>query len=341
MDDLLKRKSRHLDVVLSGKADFSVPAGFDSIRFEHCALPELDLKAIDLSSVFLGKTLNMPYLVSSMTGGPERAGQINIALVEAAQELGFAMAVGSQRIAVTSGHAHGIDASLRKRAPDILLLANLGAVQLVNELGIDEAKRAVDLIEADALILHFNPLQEALQSDGDHDWRGVEAAVASLARALPVPVIAKEVGFGITPLVAKRLVNCGVAVIDVAGLGGTSWAAVEGQRQVGTSHEVLGELFRDWGMPTADLIADVATACPGIPVIASGGIRHGLDGAKAIRLGAAIVGQAGAVLKAAIDGPQAVVKHVSLFADALRLACFATGSGDIEDLRKAPLARLS
>ncbi len=273
-----------------------------------------------------------------MTGGPELAASINRAIAEAANRLGFAMAVGSQRIALTTGSGHGLDRSLRRVAPKIPLYANLGAVQFVAGMGIDEARRAVEAIEADALILHLNPLQEALQPGGDTDWRGVEAAIASIVRQLEVPVIVKEVGAGIAPSVAARLVNCGVAAIDVAGTGGTSWAAVEGHRAPAETGE-LGEVFRDWGLPTADCLAAIRKAHPGLPLIASGGIRHGLDGAKAIRLGAGLVGQAGALLKAAVEGTEAVIRHVETWTAALRIACFATGSADLAALRNAPFSR--
>jgi isopentenyl-diphosphate delta-isomerase len=204
-------------------------------------------------------------------------------------------------------------------------------------MGLDEARRAVDQIGADALILHFNPLQEALQQGGDRNWTGVEAAVERLARALHVPVIAKEVGSGISVSVARRLVACGIAAIDVAGAGGTSWAAVEGRRAGAAEGQALGEIFRDWGIPTARCLAAISTDMPGVPLIASGGVRHGLDAAKAIRLGAALAGQAGALLPAAMKGTEAVVEHVKAFAEELRIGCFVTGARDLAALRSAPL----
>lgn len=337
MSDIEQRKLDHIGIVMSGAAGHSSPAGFDDVRFVHNALPELDLDAIDLSVEFLGKTLRLPYLASSMTGGPNISDRINGAIAEAAQQLGFAMGVGSQRISLTTAGSHGLDKQLRRLAPDIPIYANLGAVQLVNGMGLEEARRAVDQIGADALILHFNPLQEALQAGGDCNWAGVEAATEKLANALSVPIIAKEVGSGISVAVARRLVACGVAAIDVAGAGGTSWAAVEGQRASDVAQQALGEIFRDWGIPTSRCLADVSAALPQTPLIASGGIRHGLDGAKAIRLGAALVGQAGALLPAALKGPEAVIAHVTGFSDALRLACFATGSKNAMALRAAPL----
>jgi isopentenyl-diphosphate Delta-isomerase len=337
MSDIEQRKRDHIAVILSGKANHARPAGFDDISFVHNALPEIDLDSVDLSTRFLGKTLRLPYLASSMTGGPDLGGRINAAIAEAAQQTGFAMAVGSQRIALTGGAGHGLDRSIRKRAPDIALYANLGAVQLVAGMGPDDAKRAVDAIGADALILHLNPLQEALQERGDCNWAGVEVAIEKVSRAIDVPVIAKEVGMGISVDAARRLVACGVAAIDVAGSGGSSWAAVEGQRASDASHIELGEIFRNWGIPTAHGLADIHAALPGVPLIASGGIRHGLDGAKAIRLGASLAGQAGALLAAAATGTEQVIRHVETWAQALRIACFATGAATLTDLKRAPL----
>jgi isopentenyl-diphosphate Delta-isomerase len=335
--DIEQRKKDHIDIILSGQAKHANPAGFDDISFEHNALPEIDFAEIDLSTSFLGKALKLPFLASSMTGGPQLGGRINMSIAEAAQELGFAMGVGSQRIALGGGVNHGLDKSIRRVAPGIALYANLGAVQLVHGMTIDDARRAVDLIEADALILHLNPLQEALQPGGDRNWSGVSAAIAKLCETLPVPVIAKEVGAGISVPVAQRLADYGVAAIDVAGAGGSSWAAVEGRRTSSQEGQHLGELFRDWGIPTARALHDISQAFPAMPLIASGGIRHGLDGAKAIRLGASLVGQAAALLPAATQGTEQVVQHVREWSEALRVACFATGSASLEELRRARL----
>ena len=337
VQDIEQRKKDHIDIILSGAARHGQPTGFDDFHFEHCALPDLDLDAIDLSTEFLGKRLKLPFLASSMTGGPEKGGRINLAIAEAAQELGFAMGVGSQRIALGGGKASGLDKSIRRAAPDIALYANLGAVQFTHGMTVDDARRAVELIEADALILHLNPLQEALQPGGDRNWKGTAKAVELLCRQLAVPVIAKEVGAGISVAVARKLVGCGVAAIDVAGVGGSSWAAVEGRRSSSEDQQQTADLFRNWGIPTAQALMTVHTALPGLPLIASGGIRHGLDGAKALRLGATLVGQAAALLEAAIAGPEQVALKVRAFADALRISCFCTNSAAITALRKATL----
>jgi isopentenyl-diphosphate delta-isomerase len=337
MSEIGRRKRDHIDIVLSGVARHSAPAGFDDVHFMHDALPEVDFGTIDLSTDFLGRRLKLPFLASSMTGGPDVAERINRAIAEAAQAMGFAMGVGSQRISLTTNDRHGLGPELRKIAPDVPIYGNLGAVQLVNGMGIEEARRAIDALDADALILHLNPLQEALQEGGDRNWAGVEAAIEKLCRALAVPVIAKEVGSGISGAVARRLVACGVAAIDVAGAGGTSWAAVEGSRAASPEAQSLADIFRNWGMPTAACLIDVREACPTIPLIASGGIRHGLDAAKAIRLGASLAGQAASLLRPAMEGTDAVIAHVEAFASALRITCLATGCRDVAALKVAAL----
>ena len=337
-DDIGSRKSDHLDIVLHPSvAAKRAETGLASVRFEHVALPEIVLGEIDLSTVFLGRRLKAPLLISSMTGGPERAARINANLAEAAEGLGIAFAVGSQRIAIEGRAAGGLDRSLRDRAPSVPILANVGAAQLVLGYGLDEARRAVDMIGADALIIHLNPLQEAVQAGGDTNWRGVLAAIEALAAKLPVPLVAKEVGAGLSGTVARRLVDAGVQAIDVAGAGGTSWAAVEAERAPDPATRATALLFSDWGIPTARAIADVRAACPATTVIGSGGIRNGLDAAKAIRLGADLAGQAAASLASADRSAEAVAAHFSQVIDQLRIACFCTGSIDLAALRNARL----
>ncbi len=337
MSPLSARKLDHIDAVLSGTVNArSVDAGFEQLRFEHCALPELDMQDIDLSVEFLGKRLRRPFLISSMTGGHPDAAGINAVLAEAAQTLGIALGVGSQRVALSGGGLHGTDRSLRRIAPDVALYGNVGAAQL-REYGPDQMQRAVDMIGADALIIHLNPLQEALQSNGDTRWSGLLSRLERVCVKLPVPVIVKEVGFGISAAVATRLVACGVAAVDVAGAGGTSWSAVEGWKAKDTSRAELAELYRDWGIPTATCLRQVRDALPDLPLIGSGGIRHGLDAAKVLRLGANMVGQAGPLLRAAIDGIEPLMAHFAMLEQGLRLACFATGSANLLELRQARL----
>jgi len=335
-DAASRRKTDHIEIVLAGRAVSAVSAGFDAVRFAHCALPELKLDEIDLATRFLGKALAAPFLISSMTGGPQLAERVNLNLAEAAQELGLALGVGSQRIALEQGAAFGLGIELRRRAPDVLLLGNLGAVQLLGAGGRDIARRAVEVIGADALIVHLNPLQEAVQPEGDRDWRGVGAALAATVAGLGVPVVVKEVGFGISASLARQLAQAGVAAVDVAGAGGTNWALVEGARGRGRSQAVAAA-FADWGIPTAEAVRAVRAACPELPLIASGGIRHGVDAAKAIRLGADLVGQAAAALPAALESTAAVVEHFATLCDQLRVACFVTGARDLAALRSVPL----
>lgn len=334
---LADRKNQHLDVVLSGRGTSQARTGFDDMAFEHVALPEIAMDEVDLSTRFLGKRIKAPLLVSSMTGGPARAADINRNLAMACQQLGLPLAIGSQRIAIENRELAGLGAELRRHAPDIALLGNFGAAQLNLGFGLDEAKRAVEMIGADGLIIHLNPLQEAVQPEGNRDWRGLLGHIETLAKALPVPLIVKEVGAGISGKLARRLFDAGVGVIDVAGAGGTSWARVEAERGSDARQAAIASAFFDWGIPTARAIAEVRSACPDAFVIGSGGIRNGLDVAKAIRLGADMVGQAAGILEAATQSPEAVIECLSITIEQLRIACFCTGSADLAALRAARL----
>ena len=340
--DLIQRKNDHLDIVLDpSRAVNSAKTGFERWRFAHCALPELNLDDISLKTTLFGKPLNAPLLISSMTGGAARAREINLHLAQAAQQLGLAMGVGSQRVALESGRDHGLTRDLRDVAPDIPLLANLGAAQIARPQGLDYARRAVEMIQADALIIHLNPLQEALQPGGDRDWRGVLAAIRQTAATVGVPVVVKEVGAGLSVPVARQLLDAGVAMFDVAGAGGTSWAAVEGERAKNPRQRAVAMAFADWGIPTAQALYDLRGALPDVPLIASGGIANGIDAAKALRLGADLVGQAAAVLGSATASSEAVIEHFSIIIEQLRVACFCTGSGSLADLRRAALLPVS
>lgn len=337
MSDMLRRKAEHLDVVSTQNVRTGQSTGFEAVRFEHVALPELHLDEIDLSAEFLGRRLNAPFLISSMTGGPEKAKLINENLAQAAGQLRIAFAVGSQRVAIEGSGASGFGPELRRLMGDMPLLSNFGAAQLRRSDAADMAQRIVDMIGADALIIHLNPLQEAVQHGGDRDWSGLLARLEGVVRAMKAPVIVKEVGSGISGRLAKRLYEAGVRIIDVAGAGGTSWAAVEAGRAPNERLRAIAETFRDWGIPTARAIIDVRAACADAVVIASGGIKTGLDAAKAIRLGADIVGQAAGVLPAALSGADAVIAHFEDRMTELRIACFCTASRTLQDLRQAPL----
>ena len=338
LTDTPGRKDQHLDIVLSGRARHARDSGFADIHFVHEALPDLDHGKIDLGADFLGRRLKAPLLISAMTGGPSRAEAINVRLAEAAQHLGIALAVGSQRVALESdGPTPGLDMALRLKAPDTPILANIGAAQLTRGFGLDEARRVLDMVAADALIVHLNPLQEACQPEGDRDWWGVGAALEALVKALDAPVVVKETGAGISAMTAKRLADMGIAALDVAGAGGSNWATVEGERASDAGDKAHAAAFADWGIPTARAIAEVRAACPKTLIIGSGGIADGVDAAKAIRLGADMVGQAAGVLTAATVSTEAVVAHFQTVIRQLRTVCFCTGSANLAALRKAPV----
>ena len=327
-----RRKAEHLRITMDENVASGLTSGFERYRFVHRALPECDLDAIATAQTFLGKTLRLPLLVSSMTGGTAEATTINRRLAQAAQEAGIALGVGSQRSAVEQPSL--VDTfRVRDVAPNILLFANIGAVQLNRGYGVDECRRAVEMIGADALILHLNALQEALQPEGDHEWRGLLDRIAAVCRAVGVPVVAKEVGWGIAPDVARALATAGVAAIDVAGAGGTSWSQVEMHRARTPGAARVAAHFMDWGIPTAECVAAVAAALPEMPLIASGGIRNGVDVAKAVALGAHACGLALPFLKAAAISTEAVLEAIDELGTTLRIAMFATGAADLAALR--------
>ncbi|WP_291834011.1 type 2 isopentenyl-diphosphate Delta-isomerase [Brevundimonas sp.] len=337
MSDIVNRKDQHLDVILSGRGRHGRDGGLDAVRFVHEALPDLDYGKIDLGADFLGRRLKAPLLISSMTGGPSRAEAINARLAEAAQHLGIALAVGSQRAALEAGGAPGLDMALRLKAPDTPILANIGAAQLTRGVGPDEARRIVDMVAADALIVHLNPLQEACQPEGDRDWWGVGAALEALIRTVDFPVVVKETGAGLSAATCRRLAAMGVAALDVAGAGGSNWALVEGERAESPADKAHAAAFGDWGIPTARAIAEARAACPRTLIIGSGGIRDGVDAARAIRLGADMVGQAAGVLAAATVSTEAVVAHFQTVIRQLKTVCFCTGSANLTALARAPL----
>ncbi|MDX2228134.1 MAG: type 2 isopentenyl-diphosphate Delta-isomerase [Leptolyngbyaceae cyanobacterium bins.349] len=329
------RKADHLRVCLEEDVQFrETSSGLERYHFIHCCLPELDFQDVDLSTRFLGKPLAAPLLISSMTGGTEQAKLINWRLAAAAQQHQLAMGVGSQRVAVENPEVAATFA-IRAVAPDALLFANLGAVQLNYQYGLDECRKIVDLLEADALILHLNVLQECVQTKGDKNFQGLLEKIAVLCNQLPVPVIAKEVGNGISALMAKRLIEAGVAVIDVAGAGGTSWAKVEGERAKDMRQRRLGQTFADWGIPTADCITSIRAIAPTIPLIASGGLRHGLDAAKAIALGADLAGMALPFLKAANESEAAVHELIAILQEEMAITLFCTGNANLTDFKLA------
>jgi len=333
MRETQTRKADHLRICLDEDVQFhGVTNGLERYRFTHCCLPELNRSEIDLTTIFLGKSLGAPLLISSMTGGTERARTINFRLAEVAQHYKLAMGVGSQRVAVENPQVADTFA-VRSHAPDILLFANLGAVQLNYSYGLDECLRVVDLCQADALILHLNPLQESVQSNGDTNFRGLLDKINILCNKLPVPVIVKEVGNGISAAMAQKLLEAGVAAIDVAGAGGTSWAKVESERELNEKQRRLGLTFANWGLPTAECITSIRAIAPEIPLIASGGLRNGLEVAKAIALGADISGLAWPFLQAADESADAVDALVQLLIAEITTVLFCTGNATLSQLK--------
>ncbi|MEL6929389.1 MAG: type 2 isopentenyl-diphosphate Delta-isomerase [Cyanobacteria bacterium J06600_6] len=336
MTNTQTRKADHLRICLEDDVQFNhLTHGLDKYRFEHSCLPELNFSEIDLGTKFLGKTLKAPLLISSMTGGTEQAKIINSRLAIAAQKHGLAMGVGSQRIAVENPQvAHTF--AMRSLAPSALLLANLGAVQLNYTYGLEQCLRVVDILQADALILHLNPLQECIQPRGDRNFKGLLNKIEQLCQQIDVPVIVKEVGNGISCQMAARLIEVGVKAIDVAGAGGTSWAKVEGERAENNLQRRLGQTFADWGIPTAECITQIRQAYPELPLIASGGLRNGLEVAKAIALGADLGGLAFPFLQAASISEAAIDELIELLIAELKTVLFCTGNGDLSELRRSP-----
>jgi isopentenyl-diphosphate Delta-isomerase len=331
----IQRKAEHIQICLESDVQFHAQgSGFDRYQFGHNCLPELNYSEIDLTTKLLGKQLGAPILISSMTGGTSQAKEINYRLAEVAQEYGLAMGVGSQRVAIEQPQVADTF-QVRQIAPDILLLANLGAVQLNYRYGIDECLKAVELLAADALILHLNPLQECIQPHGDTNFKGLLARIATVCERLPVPVIVKEVGNGISAEMAHQLIAAGVSGIDVAGAGGTSWAKVESERAKTALQRRLGQTFGDWGIPTTECITTIRQLAPTLPLIASGGIRNGLDIAKAIALGADVAGLALPFLQAADDSTMAVRELVQILMAEIQTVLFCTGNADLAALQLA------
>jgi len=325
------RKAEHIDLAL--EEGMQVPLHpFDRYYFAHNALPELALAEIDPGVSFLGYDLKAPLLISCMTGGTEVATRINRRLALAAEEVGIAIGVGSQRKAIEDP-ALVPSFEVRKFAPSVPVLANLGAVQLNYGFGLAQCQAAVDMVGADALVLHLNPLQEAIQPEGQCDFRNLIAKMGDVANHLSVPIIAKEVGSGISATTAQALQAVGIHIVDCAGVGGTSWAKIEAARAADSE---IGDLFGDWGIPTPENIRDLSQVS-GVQVVGSGGIRTGLDTAKALALGAHLVGMARPFLKAAMESSAAVVSRARRTIRELEVAMFCLGTRTPETLRGTEL----
>jgi isopentenyl-diphosphate delta-isomerase len=333
-----QRKADHIKINLEQDVRSALTTGLEAYQFIHEALPELDLNRIDTTLKLFDKQLAAPILISSMTGGTAEAETLNLRLAEAAQQLNIAMGVGSQRAALE----HPEQAStfqVRRVAPNILLFANIGAVQLNYGYNVDHCRRAVDMIQADALILHLNPLQEAVQDAGDTNFEGLSKKIEEVCKQIEVPVIAKEVGWGISERTARLLSDCGVSAIDVAGAGGTSWSQVEMHRAPDEFTRQLAATFVGWGIPTADSILNVRKAAPNMTIFASGGLQDGLDIAKCIALGATLGGMAGPFLKAAAVSTEQVFEMMKLTKRQIEVTMFAAGVSDLEMLKQTQLER--
>ena len=357
MKDLRKRKKEQLDICLKEDVEMTISNGFEKYQFVHQALPEIDFAEIDVSTKFLGKDLRAPILISSMVGGTVSSGRINQNLAKAAQKAGIAMGVGSQRIALPP-QRKSFNLSKRSRAdfkelrlkseeiadsfqvrdvaPDILLLANFGAVQLNYGFGIKEAKRAVKMVRADGLILHLNPLQEVLQKCDQTNFKGVLGKIKKLVDNVNLPIIVKEVGCGISYQAAKKLYNAGVRIIDTAGAGGTSWAEIEALCASAQGSRLKAQGFKNWGIATAESLVQCKKV-KGLRVIASGGIRNGIEIAKAIALGAELAGIGLPLLKPAQKSEKEVEKVLNQLIFELKLTMFCVGARNIEELKRVRL----
>lgn len=335
MSNTQTRKADHLRICLEEDVQFRhLTNGLEHYHFIHCCLPEIDRSEINLGIEFLNKKLAAPLLISSMTGGTEQAKMINWRLAQIAQKYGLAMGVGSQRVLIEKPEV-ATTFAVREIAPDIPLYANLGAVQLNYDYGTQECLKIVETLEADALILHLNPLQESIQTKGDTNFRGLLAKISNLCASTDIPVIAKEVGNGISAPMAEKLISAGIKAIDVAGTGGTSWAKVESQRATDPLKRQLGQTFAEWGLPTAYCLESIREINREVPLIASGGLRNGLEIAKAIALGADLAGMAQPFLKAASESMNALDDLVQLLLEEMTTVLFCTGNTTIAQLKQS------
>jgi isopentenyl-diphosphate delta-isomerase len=327
------RKAEHIRLALEDRMQLGRDV-FEDYELEHNALPELDFDEIDTSVTFLGRTLAAPLLISCMTGGTDEATVINRNLALAAERCRIAVGVGSQRKALEDPQK-AASFRIRPHAPSVPILANLGAVQLNYGFGLAECRRAVEMIEADALVFHVNALQEAIQPEGQRDFRGLVAKIGEIARTIGVPVVVKEVGCGMSAATGRALAAHGIRIVDTAGVGGTSWARIEARR---ADDVEIGELFAGWGITTPESIAALRTV-PGLTVIGSGGLRNGIDVAKSIALGADVAGMAYPFLRAATESADAVYEKITRTIQELKICMFCVGARTIRELSATRLAR--
>jgi isopentenyl-diphosphate delta-isomerase len=338
-----ERKLDHIRICLT--KDVQPPQKknwLQQVEIIHNALPEIDMSEVKTETVLFGKKISAPLVIAGMTGGHSIAKRINEVLAKAAEETRIGMGVGSQRAAIEDPSLVESYSIVRRVAPDVPIIANLGAPQLSKGYGIREARKAIEMVEADALAIHLNPLQEAVQMSGDTNARGILKGISLVASQIDVPVIAKETGCGIAYEEARRLAECGIKAVDVGGAGGTSWSAVEAHRDLAqTSSKIsgshLGFTFANWGIPTAASIVEVS-AVKGLTVIATGGVRDGIDVAKCLALGAHSAGMALPFLKPAYSGDLEALKgRIKSVIRELRTAMFLTGSAELRGLTKTNL----
>lgn len=333
-----KRKLEHIRICLEKEVE-GRSRPFDDLVFVHRALPGIDAGEVDTSCRFLGKDLTFPFMIAGMTGGHPETKEINVNLALAAQEVGVAMGVGSQRAALERPEVEETFSAVRDAAPKIPIVGNIGAVQLKRE-GAELIDRLAEMIDADAIAVHLNFLQESVQPEGETEARGAIEAIRSAADGR-VPIIAKETGAGISKEDARALMGAGVKIIDVGGFGGTSWSGVEAYRaeERGDSDSSrMGRLFWDWGVSTPVSVAECASL--GAEVISSGGVRSGIDVAKSIALGASLAGAALPFLAPATEGATEVAEALRVYERAFRTAMFLSASKDISDLRSVPIVIL-
>jgi isopentenyl-diphosphate delta-isomerase len=332
-----KRKADHIIKCLNEPVQAKqATTGFEDIHFIHKALPEINKEKINLTTYFLGHKFNAPLMIGAMTGGTEEAGKINSNIAEAVEKLGLGMGVGSQRAAIEHPKLAKTFSVARKKAPTAFIMANIGGVQLVHGYGIKEIKKAVEMIGADALAIHLNALQEAVQPEGQTNFTGILRRIAEITDEVEVPVVVKETGSGIGSEEAKLLEDAGARAIDIAGTGGTSFAAVEHHRTEKGKDQSLGEIFWDWGIPTAASLAE-ATQSVKIPVIASGGIRDGFGIAKALALNASMASLSHPILQTANKGVEETQKLLLNLAEELKNVMFLLGAERTENLARTPL----
>ena len=330
------RKRRHIDVCLTEAVEYeTVTTGLERYRLPYNALTQTDLGSVDLTTEFLGCRLRAPVLIGSMTGGAELSGTINRNLAAAAQQRGIGMMLGSQRIMLDNGKAAG-SFKVRDIAPDVLLIGNIGLAQLDKPM-LADLVTALDVVGANALAVHTNPLQEAMQRQGDTDFSGSIARLRDVATSIGYPVMLKEVGHGIGAAAAAELVDCPIAAVDVAGAGGTSWARVE---QFVRYREVRYPALAEWGIPTAQALLEVRRTLPDVAIVASGGIRTGMDAAKALAMGADAVAVARPLLAPAIESPAAVVDWLDRFIEELLTCLHGCGAANLAGLRRRGVSEI-